>query len=107
MKLARGRILLVIAAALMAGSVSCACASPASADSGRTLAIGDSVMLGARSALEKLGRDANPILQGVKRTSVVIKQQRLGSTDVEESPPGRVILVKLALIKSQRPKVRD
>ena len=55
MKLARGRILLVIAAALMAGSVSCACASPASADSGRTLAIGDSVMLGARSALEKLG----------------------------------------------------
>ncbi len=51
-----GSVVFGSALALLAvTALSLAGASPALADSGRTLAIGDSVMLGARSALQDLG----------------------------------------------------
>ncbi|HBJ72437.1 MAG TPA: hypothetical protein DDY88_01690 [Actinobacteria bacterium] len=45
----------VAVAILGALSVACLAAAPSMADSGRTLALGDSVMLGARAALQDLG----------------------------------------------------
>ena len=52
---ARGRPALGFAASLGTLALICAVASPASAHGIRTIAIGDSVMLGARSDLQKLG----------------------------------------------------
>ncbi|MDP2013608.1 MAG: hypothetical protein Q8L05_05220 [Actinomycetota bacterium] len=50
-----GRSLLAIIVSLCSVLVACAVAMPAAADSGRTLALGDSVMLGAREALHEVG----------------------------------------------------
>ena len=55
MNRARRRLTLGLAVSLGALAVVCAVVSPASAHGERTLAIGDSVMLGARSDLQKLG----------------------------------------------------